>query len=150
MCFRNGHVLAFFRLVNSVPFNDYLKTLIMARGVSIRPRVVGEGRAFTTRCCPTTLPSNERDRDATVESCFILLVERGEKVLLGIRRFIIGFVDLVCMSNDSMSLTLPISQGISVYPTSNVRQKFVGIFQARVEVFRPVRFPFAIRTRVVK
>lgn len=59
-------------------------------------------------------------------------------------------MDLICVGDHAVPLALPIAQRVSVNPSSNVGQEFVGVFQANVKVLRPVRLPFTVRARVVE
>lgn len=75
-------------------------------------------------------------------------MESRQQVLLGIRRFIIGLVHFISMSDYAVPLAFPVTKGVSIHPASNVVEELVGILQAIVKVLRPVRFPFSIRNRV--
>lgn len=59
-------------------------------------------------------------------------------------------MNFICVGDYSVSLAFPVTKGLGVHPSSYVGLQFVGVLQAIVKVLCPVRFPAAIRARMVE
>ena len=148
--FQSYHILSFTQYIGNVPFGSRLRSLIIAKQLSVHPYIIERDHSFAAKHYPTSFPVGRHLKRATIGTYFILSRWNQWRILLEVEHLVVKLISFVDIDSCSVALPFPVAGNINIRPPSGIIRGLVKVLRTVVRVLHPVKFPLPVQTHIIR
>ena len=148
--FQSHHILSFTQHIGNVPFGSCLRSLIIAKQLSVHPYIIERDHSFAAKHYPTSFPGGRHFKRAAIGTDFVLGRWNQRRILLEVEHLVVKLISFVDIDSCSVALPFPVAGNINIRPPSGIIRGLVKVLRTVVRVLHPVKFPLPVQTHIIR